>query len=70
MLPNVGPLELLVILAVALLVLGPKRLPDAGKSLGKAVRGFREAMDRDDEEPEPNYEPVLDESASTSETDH
>jgi TatA/E family protein of Tat protein translocase len=34
--------ELLILLVVALIILGPKRLPDAGKSLGKAIRGFRE----------------------------
>jgi sec-independent protein translocase protein TatA len=38
---NVGPAELLVILLVALIVLGPKKLPDAARSLGKAVAEFR-----------------------------
>ena len=32
--PNIGPMELIVVLVIALLVLGPKRLPQAGKSLG------------------------------------
>jgi len=35
--------ELLVILAIALLVLGPKKLPDVASSLGKAIRSFRKA---------------------------
>ncbi len=38
------PTHLLFILVVALLVLGPKRLPEAGKSLGKSMRDFRQAM--------------------------
>ena len=40
---GLGPTELLVILAVALLVLGPKRLPDVAAGLGKAIREFRRA---------------------------
>jgi TatA/E family protein of Tat protein translocase len=35
--PNIGPLELIVVLIVALLVLGPKRLPEMGHSLGKGL---------------------------------
>ena len=51
MTPQVGPLELVVVLIVALLVLGPKRLPDLGASLGKSFRGFRDALEgKEDEE--------------------
>lgn len=39
-----APTHLLLILIVALLVLGPKRLPEVGRSLGKGLRDFREAM--------------------------
>jgi sec-independent protein translocase protein TatA len=39
-----GPLELIVILIVALLVLGPKRLPDAARSLGRGLREFKETV--------------------------
>ena len=42
--PNIGPLELVVILAIALLVLGPKRLPDAGRSLGRGLREFKDSV--------------------------
>ncbi|HEX2713972.1 MAG TPA: twin-arginine translocase TatA/TatE family subunit [Candidatus Acidoferrales bacterium] len=38
------PMHLLIILAIAILVFGPKRLPELGKSLGEAIRGFRGAM--------------------------
>jgi len=38
------PLHLLVILGIALLVFGPKKLPELGKGLGEAIRGFKAAM--------------------------
>jgi len=38
------PMHLLVILLIALVVLGPRRLPELGKSLGQAVRGFRDSF--------------------------
>jgi sec-independent protein translocase protein TatA len=50
---QVGPLELLVVGIIALLVLGPQRLPDAARAFGKGVREFRGAIDggdRDDED--------------------
>jgi sec-independent protein translocase protein TatA len=39
-----SPMHLLLVVAVALIVLGPKRLPDAGKALGSAIRGFKESL--------------------------
>lgn len=39
--PNIGPAELLVILVIALLVFGPRKLPELGKSLGAGIREFR-----------------------------
>lgn len=39
--PNVGPLELAIVLIIALVVFGPKRLPELGRSLGKGIREFR-----------------------------
>ena len=42
--PSIGPMELIVVLAIALLILGPKRLPDAGKSLGRGIREFKGAI--------------------------
>jgi sec-independent protein translocase protein TatA len=41
--PNIGPVELIIILVIALLVLGPGRLPDVGSALGKSIREFRKA---------------------------
>lgn len=38
------PVHWLVVLAIGLLFFGPKRLPELGKSLGQAIRGFKESM--------------------------
>jgi sec-independent protein translocase protein TatA len=49
--PNIGPMEIAIVLVIALLVLGPKRLPDAGKSLGRGFREFKGAISgRDDDD--------------------
>ena len=48
--PNIGPMEILIVAVIALLVLGPKRLPDAGKSLGKGLREFKGAISGRDED--------------------
>lgn len=42
---NIGLPELMIILAVALLVFGPKKLPEVGRSIGKALREFRKTTD-------------------------
>jgi sec-independent protein translocase protein TatA len=42
--------ELLVICVIALLVFGPKKLPDAGKALGQAIRGFKSSVEGKEEE--------------------
>ncbi|HEV7459755.1 MAG TPA: twin-arginine translocase TatA/TatE family subunit [Solirubrobacteraceae bacterium] len=47
---QVGPLELVVVLAVALIVLGPKKLPEVGRSLGKGMREFRSSLSGEHEE--------------------
>jgi sec-independent protein translocase protein TatA len=46
---NLGPMELVIILAIALLLFGPSRLPGLGKSLGDAIRGFKQGMDGKEE---------------------
>lgn len=54
MLPNVGPMELIIVLAIALIILGPKKLPEAGKSLGRGLREFKNSVsgnDNDDDRP-------------------
>ena len=50
--PEVGIAGLIVILIVALLVFGPKRLPEIGRSLGRGMREFKDSVSsRDDETP-------------------
>jgi sec-independent protein translocase protein TatA len=53
--PNIGPLELAIVLIIALVIFGPKRLPDLGKSLGSGMREFKDSLtgsDDDDDEDE------------------
>ncbi len=45
--PNIGPLEIIIVLIIALIVLGPKRLPDFGRSVGKGLREFKGAISGD-----------------------
>lgn len=49
--PNVGPLELAIVLIIALIVFGPKRLPELGRSLGKGIREFRGSISGESHEP-------------------
>jgi sec-independent protein translocase protein TatA len=42
--PTIGPMEMIVILAIALIVFGPKRLPELGKSLGSGMREFKDGI--------------------------
>jgi sec-independent protein translocase protein TatA len=39
--PNIGPMEIVVVLIIALVVFGPKRLPELGRSLGKGIQEFK-----------------------------
>ena len=45
------PTHLLVIFGIALLVFGPKKLPELGKGIGEGIRGFKAAMKTEDEKP-------------------
>jgi TatA/E family protein of Tat protein translocase len=42
---NIGPQELILVLVIALIVVGPSRLPELGRSIGKALREFRKVQD-------------------------
>jgi sec-independent protein translocase protein TatA len=53
--PDIGPLELVVVLIIAIVVVGPKKLPQLGKSLGSGMREFKDSVtgkskDDDDDE--------------------
>lgn len=54
--PGLGTGELVIILVIVLVLFGPKRLPQLGKSLGKTVKSMREGLEGKDEEEE---EPVV-----------
>lgn len=56
--PSIGPLELVVVLAIALLVLGPKKLPEAGRSVGRGLREFKAAIGGRDTAEDADHEPT------------
>ena len=58
------PMHLLVILGLALLVFGPKKLPELGKGLGESIRGFKSAMKAEEEKPTPSLATSPSDSAS------
>ena len=66
MISTPSPIELIVILAIALIVLGPKRLPEAARSVGRGMREFKETLqgadprdyDDDPDEDRPEAKPV------------
>jgi len=49
--PNIGPLEIVIVLVIVLVIFGPKRLPDLGRSLGTSMREFKDSVTgKDDDE--------------------
>ena len=71
--PNVGPLEIVIVLIIVLVIFGPKRLPDLGRSLGRGMREFKDSVtgkDHDElpepRESEPRSEPARSEPVKTS----
>ena len=56
----IGPWEIAILLVIVLLVFGPKRLPEMGKSLGKGMREFKDSITGKDDDPKPPELPVAD----------
>src|SRR4051812_4377528 len=50
--PNIGPMEILIVLIIALVLFGPKRLPELGKSLGKGISEFKGSIGSEHNEAE------------------
>lgn len=50
--PNIGPVEIIIVLVIVLLIFGPKRLPDLGRSLGGGLREFKDSVTGKDKEQE------------------
>ena len=55
--PNVGPLELAIVLIIALVIFGPKRLPELGRSMGRGIREFRSSISGKGDEEEDSSQP-------------
>jgi sec-independent protein translocase protein TatA len=60
---SVGPMELVIVLVIALIVLGPKRLPEVGRSVGKGMREFKDSLsginqDEDEDDVKPLRQPA------------
>jgi sec-independent protein translocase protein TatA len=47
------PMHLLVLLGIAILVFGPKKIPELGKGLGEGIRGFKSALQREEDQVDP-----------------
>lgn len=66
---NIGPLEIIIVLIIALIVFGPKRLPELGSSLGRGIREFKETItgDKRDDDDDPDDDvKALSASATTA----
>ena len=62
--PNVGPIELIILVVVLLLVFGSRKLPEIGRSLGSGMREFKNSVTGRDEKP-----PLDEESGTASDND-
>jgi sec-independent protein translocase protein TatA len=56
---QIGPLEIILVLAIALIVLGPKKLPEAGRSIGKGLREFKDSLSGPAHDEDDDADPAL-----------
>jgi sec-independent protein translocase protein TatA len=67
---SIGPGELIIVLVIALIILGPKKLPEVGRSVGRGMREFKDSLagiNLDDDEDERERKPLR-QPAGTTET--
>lgn len=67
---SLGPMELALLLGLALLVFGPSRLPGLGKSLGDAIRGFKKGMEGEEEAPKKPSEQISGSDSGVKDPQH
>ena len=69
--PNVGPWEIILLLLLALLLFGAKRLPEIGRSMGKGMREFKDSLSGDKRDDDPAELPMqtTDATVATRERD-
>ena len=67
--PNIGPLELAIVLVIALVIFGPKRLPDLGRSLGSGMREFKDSLTGKDDDDDEDEQAKLEVAASQPQPD-
>ena len=70
---GIGPLEIVIVLIIVLVIFGPKRLPDLGRSLGRGMREFKDSVTGQDKEelpapPEPAQAPEPDKAPPVAAT--
>jgi len=69
--PNIGLPELLIVLVIALVVLGPKKLPEVGRSLGRGMREFKDSISGitgDDDDDDDDDKPAIGAASTPSST--
>lgn len=64
--PNIGPMEIAIVLIIALVVFGPKKLPELGKSLGNGLKEFKASISGDEDHKSAQAEQARIESMSAS----
>lgn len=68
--PNIGPLEIAIVLVIVLIIFGPKRLPELGRSLGRGIREFRGSLSKDHKDDDEQEEkPALSSAHPTTESE-
>ena len=67
--PSIGPLEVVIVLVIVLIIFGPKRLPDLGRSLGRGMREFKDSVTGKDKDELPESTPDRSEPTAVASTE-